>query len=73
MSIQHQSKKIKNSLKYTIIIKTVTFFIITFFLSAPVFSQIKFSNGTKKYIEYSDSITVFKNALLTDGKGTNCI
>ncbi len=49
--------------------KTVTFFIITFFLSAPVFSQIKFSDETKKYIEYNDSITVFKNALLIDGKG----
>ena len=32
-------------------------------------SQSRFSNETKKYIEYQDSITVFKNALLIDGKG----
>ncbi len=39
------------------------------FFSAPAFAQIKFSDETKKYIEYNDSITVFKNALLIDGKG----
>lgn len=39
-------------------------------LTAPVFSQIKFSDETKKFIEYNDSITVFKNALLIDGKGS---
>ena len=38
-------------------------------LSAPAFAQIKFSDETKKYIEYNDSVTVFKNALLIDGKG----
>ncbi len=38
-------------------------------LAAPVFSQIKLSDETKKYIEYNDSITVFKNGLLIDGKG----
>lgn len=43
--------------------------IIVCLLAAPVFSQIKFSDETKKYIEYHDSITVFKNALLIDGKG----
>ena len=32
-------------------------------------SQSRFSNETKKFIEYQDSITVFKNALLIDGKG----
>ena len=37
--------------------------------SAPAFAQIKFSDETKKYIAYNDSITVFKNALLIDGKG----
>lgn len=49
--------------------KIVTFFIVSLVLSAPVFSQIKFSDETKKYIEYNDSITVFKNVLLIDGKG----
>jgi imidazolonepropionase-like amidohydrolase len=38
-------------------------------LSVSAFAQIKFSDETKKYIEYNDSITVFKNALLIDGKG----
>jgi imidazolonepropionase-like amidohydrolase len=41
------------------------------FFSAPVFSQIKFSDETQKYIEYNDSINVFKNALLIDGKGND--
>jgi imidazolonepropionase-like amidohydrolase len=44
-------------------------FILVSFFTAPAFSQITFSNETKKYIEYNDSITVFKNALLIDGKG----
>jgi imidazolonepropionase-like amidohydrolase len=39
------------------------------FTAAPAFSQIKFSDETKKYIEYNDSVTVFKNALVIDGKG----
>ena len=34
-----------------------------------VFSQTTFSDETKKYIDYNDSITVFKNALLINGKG----
>ncbi len=42
---------------------------LIFFFTAPVFSQKTFSAETKKYIEYNDSITVFKNALLIDGKG----
>src|ERR1044072_2858097 len=33
------------------------------------FSQANFSDETKKYIEYNDPVTVFKNALLIDGKG----
>lgn len=37
--------------------------------TAPVSAQVKFSDETRKYIEYSDSIIVFKNALLIDGKG----
>jgi imidazolonepropionase-like amidohydrolase len=43
--------------------------IFAVFFSAPAFAQIKFSDETKKYIDYNDSITVFKNALLIDGKG----
>jgi imidazolonepropionase-like amidohydrolase len=34
------------------------------------FSQVNFSNETKKYIDYNDPVTVFKNALLIDGKGS---
>ena len=49
--------------------KTLTFFIVAYFFTVPVFSQIKFSDETKKYIEYKDPITVFKNGLLIDGKG----
>ena len=49
--------------------KTITAIAILFAFQA--FSQIKFSDETKKYIAYNDSITVFKNALLIDGKGTN--
>jgi hypothetical protein len=33
------------------------------------FSQVNFSDETKKYIEYNDPVTIFKNALLIDGKG----
>src|SRR6188508_3192709 len=39
------------------------------FFSVSAFAQIKFSDETKKYIDYNDSIIVFKNALLIDGKG----
>lgn len=35
----------------------------------PSFSQITFSDETKKYIEYSDDVIIFKNGLLIDGKG----
>lgn len=38
-------------------------------LVATAYSQINFSDETKKYIAYNDSVTVFKNALLIDGKG----
>lgn len=48
-------------------ILTILFFIC--FLPQLSFSQIQFSTETKKFIEYNDSITVFKNALLIDGKG----
>ena len=32
-------------------------------------AQVNFSDETKKYIDYNDPVTVFKNALLIDGKG----
>ena len=38
--------------------------------NVPAFSQQKFSDETKKYIVYSDSIIVLKNALLIDGNGS---
>ena len=43
-------------------------FIAAVFFSANAIAQIRFSEETKKYIDYNDSITVFKNALLIDGK-----
>ncbi|MDX1937906.1 MAG: hypothetical protein SFU21_12360, partial [Flavihumibacter sp.] len=49
--------------------KTFILFILAYLLAAPVFSQIKFGDETKKYIEYNDPVTVFKNGLLIDGKG----
>ncbi len=49
--------------------KIVLLFIVSYFFTAPAFSQIKFSDETKKYIEYNDPVTVFKNGLLIDGKG----
>ena len=49
--------------------KILVFFIVTCFFTVPAFAQIKFSDETKKYIDYNDSITVFKNSLLIDGKG----
>ena len=49
--------------------KTSLAFILLCFFTAPVFSQTTFSDETKKYIEYNDSVIVFKNALLIDGKG----
>jgi imidazolonepropionase-like amidohydrolase len=49
--------------------KIILHFIVACFLATPVFSQTTFSDETKKYIEYNDPITVFKNGLLIDGKG----
>lgn len=43
--------------------------VIVYFLTATAFSQTKFSDETKKYIEYNDSVIVFKNVLLINGKG----
>ena len=50
--------------------KKIFFFCTVIYLVAsPAFSQTKFSDETKKYIEYNDPVTVFKNGLLIDGKG----
>lgn len=49
--------------------KTLTALVIICFLATPAFSQIKFNDETKKYIEYNTPVTVFKNTLLIDGKG----
>ena len=38
-------------------------------VSGLCFSQVKFSDEAKKFIEYNDPIAVFKNALLIDGRG----
>ena len=51
--------------------KILPAFILVSFFMAPVFSQTTFSDETKKYIGYNDSVTVFKNALLIDGKGND--
>jgi imidazolonepropionase-like amidohydrolase len=40
-------------------------------LSPLCFPQNQFSDETKKYITYNDPITVFKNALLIDGYGSD--
>lgn len=37
------------------------------------FSQTSFSDETKKYIEYNDPVTVFRNALLIDGRGNPAV
>jgi imidazolonepropionase-like amidohydrolase len=49
--------------------KIISAIIIAVFFTSATFSQTTFSDETKKYIEYNDSITVFKNGLLIDGKG----
>lgn len=48
--------------------KRIILYILLASLTAPVFAQSNFSDETRKYIEYNDSIIVFKNALLIDGK-----
>jgi len=50
---------------------TKIFIACTFFCLFTVlsFSQSKFSDEAKKYIDYNDSIIVLKDALLIDGKG----
>ena len=49
--------------------KKMLFFFVVSFISVDCFSQVKFSDETKKFIVYNDSITLFKDALLIDGKG----
>jgi imidazolonepropionase-like amidohydrolase len=51
--------------------KAILWMALTICLSSNLcFSQVNFSDETKKYIEYNDPVTVFKNALLIDGKGS---
>lgn len=49
--------------------KSTILFIIICLFTVNTFSQTNFSFETKKYIEYNDSVTVFKDALLIDGTG----
>ena len=49
--------------------KIILVMILAGLFTTLVFSQTTFSDETKKYIDYNDSITVFKNALLINGKG----
>ena len=43
--------------------------IVTCLFAVTVYSQVKFSDETKKYIEYNNPVIIFQNALLIDGKG----
>jgi imidazolonepropionase-like amidohydrolase len=49
--------------------KILSVVVLIVLFSRPVFTQVKYSDETKKYIDYNDSITVLKNALLIDGTG----
>lgn len=44
--------------------------ILLFLFTACSYSQIRFSNEVKKYIEYDTAVIVLRNALLIDGKGS---
>ena len=48
---------------------TLPVLIVVSLFAIPAFSQIKFCEETKIIIEYNAPVTVFKNALLIDGKG----
>ena len=53
------------------IMKALLWMVMTVCLSSNLcFSQISFSDETKKYIDFNDPVIVFKNALLIDGKGS---
>ena len=49
--------------------KIILVIILAPFFTTFAFSQVKFSDETKKYIEYNNPVTVLKNGLLIDGKG----
>lgn len=49
--------------------KTSVLLIFICFLTSSIFSQIQYSDETKKFIEYNDAVIVLKNGLLIDGKG----
>ena len=50
--------------------KTTVLFITVFLFTATTFAQASFSDETKKFIEFNEPVTVFKNALLIDGTGS---
>lgn len=45
------------------------FLMLLCFFARPALAQVNFSEETKKFISYSDSVIVIKNALLIDGRG----
>jgi len=45
------------------------FLMLLCFFVRPALAQVNFSEETKKFISYSDSVIVIKNALLIDGRG----
>ncbi|MBS1735844.1 MAG: amidohydrolase family protein [Bacteroidetes bacterium] len=49
--------------------KSTILFIIICLFTATAFAQTAFSVETKKFIDYNDPVTIFKNALLIDGTG----
>lgn len=51
--------------------KILLCFLLLNLISDYCFSQVNFSEETKKYIEYNSPITVFKNALVIDGLGNS--
>ena len=49
--------------------KTLSTLLLLCLLALNAFCQTKFSDETKKFIEYNNNTIVLKNALLIDGKG----
>jgi imidazolonepropionase-like amidohydrolase len=65
------SESIVTRYKIATMKKILLFFILVNLISSYCFSQVNFSEETKIYIAYNDTITVFKNALVIDGLGNN--
>jgi len=70
-ALPHYISIIKKTREIKIVVMKKIFFALipSCLLTASAFSQIKFSDETKKFIEFNDSVTILKNALLIDGKG----